>query len=504
MTVYASGTVMSRKTNSVDAPVLGAIDKSAGRIGEQLARMLRDAITRGELKPGERLPSTRTLASSLDVARGTVTDVFGQLVAEGYLEARVGAGTLVSQTWAEPEWRDRPTGFETTTPDDPIPLPPNIERYAAVVKAMSPLPPVPFSIAVPRGDVALDDTWRRLSNRVRATQAAAPTTYGDPAGLRSLREAVADYARKSRAVTCTADNVIIMSGTQQGLYVSARVLLSHGDVAWAENPAYPGLTAVLDDAQTRLFRVPVDSNGMDLTHAIARFPAARAIFVTPSHQYPLGMPLSMARRAALLRWARESGAWVIEDDYDSELRYAGHPFPSMQGLDPARVIYLGTFSKVLAPSLRLGYAIVPPALVDAFIGARALMDRHSPLADQHVIAAFMRDGYFETHVRRIRGVYAERRATLLAELQRQIPAIEVQPSDQGMHVLAWLPAYIDDKQVEAAAAASGIAVRAISSMYDGPAPRPGLMLGFGGHSVEQLSEAAGRLRDVIEQVAQLR
>ncbi|TCG05540.1 DNA-binding protein [Paraburkholderia steynii] len=489
---------MSKRKGSVDAPVLGAIDKSAGRVGEQLARMLREAISTEKLKPGERLPSTRALAISLDVARGTVTEAFGQLISEGYLEARIGAGTLVSRAWKEPEWRTRPPAFQSS-PGGASSLPNTVARYAAAARALRAMPAVPFSIAVPKGDVALDDTWRRLSNKIRATQAAAPTTYGDPAGLSSLREAVADYVRKSRAVTCTAANVIITSGTQQGLYLASRVLLRAGDVAWAENPAYPGLTAVLADSQADLFRLPVDSSGMDLAHGISKFPPARAVFVTPSHQYPLGMPLSMPRRAALLTWARENDAWIVEDDYDSELRYAGHPFPSMQGLDPARVIYLGTYSKVLAPSLRLGYAVVPDPLVDAFAGARALIDRHSPIADQHVISAFMRDGHFETHVRRIRRIYAQRRAMLLDELGRQIPAVEIQPSDQGMHIVAWLPEGTDDCLIAEMAYMAGIAVRAITPMYEGPSPRPGLMLGFGGFSESQLREGVAKLKAILDQ-----
>ncbi|TCK43469.1 GntR family transcriptional regulator [Paraburkholderia sp. BL8N3] len=483
---------------SVEAAVLGAIDKTAGRVREQLARMLRDAISGGKLKPGERLPSTRTLADSLEVSRGTVTAVFSQLSAEGYVEGRMGAGTIVSRAWSEPEWQPKRTEFRSS-PDMTTTLPANVERFAAVAKALRALPPVPFSTAVPKGGVALDNNWRRLSDRVRATQAASPTTYGDPAGLCSLREAVADYVRMSRAVQCTGDNVIITSGTQQGLYVSAHVLLEPGDVAWAENPAYPGLTTILTDAHTRLYRLPVDGDGMNVHHGIGKFPPARAVFVTPSHQYPLGMPLSMARRAALLTWVRENNAWIVEDDYNSELRYGGHSFPSMQGLDPERVIYLGTFSTVLAPSIRLGYAVVPNALVEAFAGAKALMDRHSSIADQHVIAAFMRKGWFESHIRRIRGVYAERRAALLAELAVQIPTLEVQPSDEGMHVVVWLPEGTDDCKVADDALEAGIAVRAISPMYGGSAPRAGLILGFGGFLVAQLRESVALLREVILQ-----
>ncbi|MEI5996323.1 PLP-dependent aminotransferase family protein [Paraburkholderia bengalensis] len=491
---------MSKKTNTVEAPVLGAIDKVAGHVGKQLASMLRDSISRGDLRPGERLPSTRTLSTSLGIARGTVTEVFGQLIAEGYLEAKIGAGTLVAHTIADPQWETSSPRPEPDSCNAPV-LPTNAERYAAVARTLTPLPGIPFAIGVPRDEVALDDNWRRLANRIRSTQIAAPSSYSDPTGLPALRKAIADYVRKSRAVVCSPENVIVLSGTQQGLFVASKVLLSPGDVAWAEDPAYPGVTAVLADVNAHVLRVPVDPNGMDVEYAIGTLNAARAVFVTPSHQYPLGMPLSMSRRKTLLSWARENGAWIVEDDYDSELRYAGHPFPSMQGLAPSRVIYLGTFSKVLAPSLRLGYAVVPTPLVEAFNGARQLMDRHAPTGDQYVVASYMQEGHFEAHIRRIRGIYADRRATLIAEIQKQIYEVEVQPSDQGSHLIIWFRDPVEDRQVAARAAAAGIAVKAISPMYAGPGRRSGLMLGFGGFSTEQIEQAVAKLAVVIREFA---
>jgi GntR family transcriptional regulator / MocR family aminotransferase len=292
--------------------------------------------------------------------------------------------------------------------------------------------------------------------------------------------------------------VIITAGSQQGLYFSAMVLLDAGSGVWIEDPAYPGITAVLSAFDAVIHRVPVDASGIDVERGIALGADARVAFVTPSHQYPLGMPMSMARRVALLRWAQQSGAWIVEDDYDSELRYSGHPFPSLQGLDPSRVIYLGTMSKVMFPSLRLGYAIAPEPLVDAYAGARSLVDRHSPTADQHVLAAFMKDGHFEAHIRRIRGAYTERRSALIAALKKHLPGwATLQPSDQGMHLVVWLPEEMDDIRVMQDALAEGIVVRALSPMYSRGAARPGLMLGFGGFSVRQLAEAVPKLAAVL-------
>lgn len=299
-------------------------------------------------------------------------------------------------------------------------------------------------------------------------------------------------------MSCEPEQVIVTNGTQQGLYLAARVLLCHGDAVWAENPAYPGLTAVLEDFDTRVHRIDVDQQGIDVAQGMAVVPTARAAFVTPSHQYPLGMPLSMSRRMALLSWAREHGAWIVENDYDSELRYAGHPFPSMQGLDPSRVVYLGTFSKVLFPSLRLGYIVVPPHLADSFAGARALMDRHSPTGDQHVLAAYMRDGHFEAHIRRIRAIYANRRAALIDLIKKELaPWAALQPSDQGMHLVIWLRDGIDDVEVVTQANTAGIWVRALSPMYANEKKRSGLMLGFGGFPAQELKKAIASLRTLL-------
>ena len=482
---------MTKRRATIAIPSLRAIDRNGGSVTRQLAQHLRDAIATGALKAGERLPSTRSLAASLGVARGTVVEAFDQLMAEGYLDARVGAGTRVVPALTDkvPERPSIPTRLTLVD----APLPPATRRLEAIAQALAPQPLVPFAVAVPEGGIAPDNAWRRLGNRLRASGQAAPSGYADPLGLPELRVAIAEHVRSARAVRCEMENVIVTSGTQQGLYMAGRVLLSHGDTVWAEDPAYPGLTAVLDDLGMHTHRASVDEQGFSVELALAACPTARAAFVTPSHQYPIGMPLSMARRQALVAWAERNNAWIVEDDYDSELRYAGHPFPAMQSLSPSRVVYLGTFSKVLFPGLRLGYVIAPRALVTAFAGARAILDRHSPTADQHVLAAYMREGLFEAHIRRIRGLYAERRSVLLTALEPALPAgWAIQPSDQGMHILLWLPDGSDDVRIAARAQAVGLTMRPISPMYANAAGRPGLMLGFGGFTPAQLREAVER------------
>ncbi|WP_296655218.1 PLP-dependent aminotransferase family protein [Paraburkholderia sp.] len=496
---------MSRTARVAEMPSFGALDRTAGNLSRQLAEALREAVRRRDIRAGDALPATRTLAVSLRVARGTVIEAYEQLIAEGFLESKAGVGTRVAQALAERQPAHTPHVFPTLQAAQV--LPERAELFAQIAREFRPLASTPFAISVPIGLTAPSDVWRRLGNRIRARGPGAPTGYADPLGVRSLREAIAAYVRKSRSVRCEADQVIVTSGTQQGLFLATQVLLTSGDQAWIENPAYRGVTAILESVGHRdgITRVPVDAEGLDVEAGIRMAPRARAAFVTPSHQYPLGMPLSMARRAALLAWARANHSWVIEDDYDSELRYEGYPFPALQGLDPERVVYLGTFSKMLFPSLRLGYAIVPYGLVDAFCGARVLMDRHPPTADQHVLAAFIMEGHLERHIRKVRHVYAEQRIRLIETLKALLPSdlAWVEPGDQGMHLVLWLANDLNDHAIVRQAAMAGVAVRAVSPMFAPGSMRPGLVLGFGGFSSEQMEDAAGSLAAVVRNARKL-
>lgn len=494
---------MARHAVIASLPFVGALDRSSRDLGKQLAQALRAAIRKGDLGGGDALPSTRALATALGVSRGTVVEAFEQLIAEGFLESRRGASTRVTRTASD----ERPAARarRATAPTRTRTLPDAAATFTRVAEQFAPLPGVPFAISVPAGATAPGDTWRRLGNRLRSRGPAAPAGYDEAQGARTLREQIARYVRRARSVRCDADQVVITSGTQQGLYLAAQVLVAPGDATWVENPAYPALTAILTTTGrgSRMARVPVDHEGLDVERGRMLAPHAAAAFVTPSHQYPLGMPMSLRRRTALLEWAREAGAWIVEDDYDSEMRYAGHPFPPMQGLEPDRVVYLGTFSKVLFPSLRLGYAIVPADLVRPFVGARILLDRHPPTADQHVLAAFIGEGHLDRHIRRLRGIYADQRTLVVEVFERFLPTKlgHVQPCDQGMHMVVWLRDDIDDTAVAAAAVAHGVSVRAVSPMYAPGTGRPGLLLGFGGYRADAIESAARRLVKVIKTVA---
>lgn len=498
---------MPRRPQAVELPPISGLDRTKGHLSRQLTQTLRDAIRAGNLKAGDLLPSSRQLASSLNIARGTVLEAYEQLIAEGFLDSQPRAGTRVASALARSLTLTSGSQKQQANTTS-ISLPASAAGFAKVAEQFRTHPPIPFAVSVPIGAAAPDETWRRLGNRIRARGPGAPAGYADPQGIEPLREAIAEYTRRSRSVQCRADQVIITTGTQQGLYIACQVLVGATDKVWVEDPAYWGITKILESTgyPERMVRIPVDDAGIDVSEGIALAKDACAAFVTPSHQYPLGMTMSMGRRDALLNWARKSDGWIVEDDYDSELRYAGYPFPSLQGLAPDRVVYLGTFSKILFPSLRLGYAIVPDALVPAFCGARLLMDRHSPTADQHVLAAFISEGHLDRHIRRIRSVYADRRSHLISMLKRCIPkeVAWLQPSDQGMHLVLWLSCSIDDTLLASRAMDAGVAVRAVSPMYSAGNGRSGLVLGLGGFSNAQIEAAVQTLAAIIMSMSQMK
>lgn len=356
---------------------------------------------------------------------------------------------------------------------------------------------------MPIGRTQPNDIWRKFGNRYRARGVGAPSGYDDPQGVFSLRVAIADYVRRSRSVHCEPEQIVITSGIQQALYICSQILFKAQDQVWVEDPAYRGTTALLENSiqPLHIVRVPVDEEGIQVDTGINLAPNARAAFVTPSHQYPIGMPMSLSRRTALLTWAKQQSAWIIEDDYDSELRYSGQPFPALQGLASEQVIYLGTFSKVLFPSLRLGYAVLPKALVAPFCGLRVLIDRHPPSADQHVLAAFIQEGYLERHIRRIRNVYAENRRYLIDMIERYIPKHlgYLQAGDQGMHMVLWLAHYMDDRKIAQAVLDAGIAIKAVSPTFSLECKRSGLVLGLGDFELTQMDCAVQSLANILKQ-----
>jgi GntR family transcriptional regulator/MocR family aminotransferase len=329
--------------------------------------------------------------------------------------------------------------------------------------------------------------------------------YGDPAGYMPLRTAIADYLRTARAVRCAPDQVLIVSGSQMALQLCAKVLVKSGEGVLVEDPGYPGARTALAASGATLRPVPVDRDGLVVGSLTTRVRGGSVVYVTPSHQYPLGMSMSASRRLDLLDWARRRRAWIIEDDYDSEYRFASRPLGALQGMDSgSRVIYVGTFSKVLFPSLRVGYLVAPHALVKRFTELREALDLFSPTLYQLALTDFLSEGHFARHLRRMRAIYLERRDALVAGIERLLRGtLTIANADAGMHLTAWLNAGVDDREVVRRAALRGISAIALSTCYAGRPSRMGLVLGFGGANASEIERGLEVLVDVIEQCRRL-
>jgi GntR family transcriptional regulator/MocR family aminotransferase len=447
----------------------------------------RTAILTGLLRPGERLPSTRALATELGISRLPAVNAFEQLLHEGYIEGRAGSGTFVKESIPD----------ELATAVDASPKA-SAKTQSLQSRERARLGPLRVSLpALDRFPVRL---WSKLVAKHARQFTVEQMAYGDPAGYVPLREAVADYLRTARAVRCEADQVLIVSGSQMALQVAALSLLGRGSTVCIEEPGYPGAHAALARGGARIVPVPVGDEGIDVDALAAKGRKVRAVYVTPSHQYPLGVSMTASRRLALLEWARRTDAWILEDDYDSEYRYASRPLGALQGIDASRVIYIGTFSKVLFPSLRLGYVVVPRSLVGDFTRQRESIDLFSPVLEQAVLAEFLREGHFGRHLRRMRALYEKRRDALVRGLREHAAELVPHNSDAGLHVSAFLPDGVDDGVVVRELARRGIEATALSTCYVGGAPRNGLVLGFGGVSERRIIVACKTLGEVIRQI----
>ena len=460
----------------------------------QIYMQARSAVLSGALRPGTRVPSSRAMASKLGVARASVVLAYEHLLAEGYVESCHGSGTFIAEdlTGLVPRRRSASRATKRAMPT-PVQNFSDFERSAVQSDAR------PFNTGRTLIDARTAETWRSLTHRAVRRLGANDFGYTDPAGLTELRANICDYLRAARAVRCDPEQIVITAGTQQAIDIAIRVLLVPGDEVWVEDPGYPLTHAQLLLAKVRPHPIPVDAQGLVVDAGLRKAPRARAAFVTPSHQFPTGVALSMVRRLELLAWARQSGAFIVEDDYTSEFRYSGPPLASLQGLDNTeQVIYVGTLNKALFPGLRIGYAVVPRALLQAFTGARYLIDRQPATLQQTVVSEFMQQGHFAAHVRRMRQLYREQRDALAEILmQRAAGRLDVAVPDQGMHLVAYLCDASSDIAIEAAAQRAGIVVRAISRFYRAARPRRGLMLGFSGFPRQLIVPSAARLAALI-------
>jgi GntR family transcriptional regulator / MocR family aminotransferase len=483
-------------------PVLAVDRSSATPLHKQIYDGFRSAILSGDLTPGQQIPSSRDLTSALSVSRFPVLNAYAQLLAEGYLESRVGAGTFVSASLPEQLMSvTTPAGSSASRPSGPRPIARRASLYPSFQYSVRLRGWGAFGVHQPALDQFPFKIWSSLVVRHTRNPHASAIHHIDPRGSEHFRVAIGNYLRTARGVKCEPDQIIVVSGSQQALDITARVLLDPGNSVWVEEPSYRLQHIVLNAAGCRVIPVPVDLEGMNVSVAMKRAPRARAAFVTPSHQYPLGSTMSASRRIQLLNWAQSAGGWIVEDDYDSEYRYESLPVPSLHGLDMnSRVIYIGTFSKVLFPSLRLGYIVVPRDLVDRFVAVRYSMDIFPPYLYQEVLTDFINEGHFTRHIRKMRQVYRERRTALIENLAREFPSrkgFDVHGAEAGMHLAMTLPESFNDQEIAARAALERLWFWPLSPSYLGDKPRQGFILGFGSTLPDQIPQAVRLMRSIV-------
>jgi GntR family transcriptional regulator / MocR family aminotransferase len=467
-------------------------------VARRIIAAIKDQIHSGAHPPGSRLPATRALAAEWGVSRTTVTAAYSQLIAEGYLTSRPGARAVVAH------------GLDgAPAPVDPPPAARRLSEFAQRLLALP--PPVPAASArladFRYGDLSGADfpvlAWRRAVNRV-SLRRVARLRYDDPRGSAALRAALQGYLWRARGIRCSSDQIVIVNGSQQGLDLCARLLLDPGDPFLFENPGYALARHAFTAVGGVEIPIPVDEDGLrvDALSSAALAPAALA-YVTPSHQFPLGGVLSAGRRRALLDWAARSGAVIVEDDYDGEYRHGVAPIPPLRALAPDCVVYVGTLSKTLSPTLRLGYLVVPPSLERAFAEAKRLTDRHAPLLEQEALADLLTSGAYERHVRAIRRKNAERRVALLSAVAEALgDAVVVAGTDAGLHVVLWARGIPADRepQILADARAAGIGLYPVSPLYASKGERPttvGFILGYAALDIDALRRGVAILATVL-------
>jgi GntR family transcriptional regulator/MocR family aminotransferase len=477
--------MMPQPQTPKDLPELDRAKKTP--LFRQVYERYRSAIEQGTLRPGDRVASARSLAAELGVARGTIEAAYNQLTGEGYFSSRGQAGTVVSPSLPphRPAKREQPRRTDKPAPD----------------ALKQPGEPPLMQLGIPALDAFPRKLWSRLAARRARATSAADMFYGDPCGYPPLREAIAAYLLVSRGVSCHASQVLVTGGYRASLALVARTLLKKDERVWIEDPGFPPTQEVLRAAGHRAVPVPVDEDGLVVARGLRKAPQARMAVVTPSHQAPLGVSMTLPRRLQLLDWASKAGAWIVEDDYDGEYRYAGAPLPALKSLDGHdRVLYAGSFSKVLFPGLALGYLVVPESLCSRFEEAARIWSNGSPQSTQAVVADFMREGHFPRHLKKMRLLYARRRAMLVAGLQKAFgDSVHVDLRSGGMHLIARFDGREeDDVTLARRAQQAGLNCQPLSARgVSGPGAQ-GLLMGFTNiATAAEANRLAARLRTAL-------
>ncbi len=465
---------------------------------EWLYSAIRGKILAGQLHPGARLPATRDLARQFALSRGTIVNAFDQLKAEGYLEGTIGSGTYVSHVLPDSLLRV-PAPKTSTTKSHPLRRP--FSAYAKQVRHFSGLanrPARAFRTNLPALDLFPVDIWSQVATRRLRNISMSLLLGCEPMGYLPLREAVSNYLVTSRGVKCTPEQIAIVSGVQEALDLVARLFLSPRDRVCMEDPGYPGAAYAFEAMGAKLSLTASDKDGMQLRPAALR--DVRMVYATPAHQFPTGVTMSLGRRLELIEWAHRTGAVVLEDDYDSEFRYSSRPVPAMQGLDPYGVVlFTGSFSKVLFPSLRLGYLVVPPDLVDRLSAAISTTSRHAPVVEQAILCDFISQGHFARHLRRMREIYAERLTVLIEAMRQRLRGVlEVSEIEAGLQTSAWLKEGLDGNAIREAARKRNVEVTPFADYSQRPLKRDGLQLGFAPIDEKEIRRGVADLAAAIE------
>ncbi|WP_269936491.1 MocR-like pyridoxine biosynthesis transcription factor PdxR [Arthrobacter sp. HY1533] len=484
-----------------------ALDRTSETpLHRQIYLQIRTHVLNGQLPGGARLPSTRTLTAELGVSRITIVNAFEELCAEGFLRSRAGDGTYVGEEWrsqfaAEPA-PERPVlsarasattssrGSELTSHAPASWNPDDAESF------------VPSQVGVDAFPVR---TWKRLLARHGERRDVDMLGYGDPFGHRPLREAIADYLNDARGIGATAEQVVICTGAQQAFNALALLMVDSGDEVWMEDPGHIAARLAFLANGCTVRGIPIDADGADLAAGAALHKPGRLMFVTPSRQHPLGVSMSLGRRMEWIKWANENNSWIIEDDCDSELRYRGPLMPTLFGLDRSQhVIHVGTFSKIMFPSLRIGYAVLPTDLVEPFKAAVQVIGRTPSTLLQAVATDFIREGHLHAHIRRTRRLYLARQDALLAALRDQLhPFITAEPVDAGMHVIGWLPEHVDDQLLAAQLADRGIYTYALGDYYLDGGGRPALLIGFAATGEAHMPQAVSHMVRALHHIGHI-
>ena len=473
----------------------------------QIYEGIREAILRGDLAANTKIPASRALAAELGVSRITVVNAYDQLYAEGYLAGKVGAGTFVASELPENllQTNERKES-ENLAKNVDIPL--RLSEYGKKLSAKNRLTAItsdssslrPFQNGLTAIDEFPFEIWSRIANKFYKNPPRKILGYGDSQGFEPLRQAIAAHLKSSRGVNCTPEQVVITNGAQQALDLTARIFLSSADPVLIENPCYIEARNLFASNGANVVPVEVDAEGFNAAKIPKAGENAKLVYVTPSHQYPLGCTMSLARRLALLDWVKQKNAWIIEDDYNSEFRYAGRPLASLQGLDEnGRVIYIGTFSKTIFPALRIGCAVLPPELVEVFTAARNLADVHSPAIEQAILAEFISEGHFARHIRRMRKLYEFRQNILVEECEKHLKnLIEIEKAEAGMHLVGWLTKGFLDKEISQIAFGQNLKLAPVSDYFTGKTSKNGLIFGYTAFDEIQIKNGIAKLKKIFD------